>query len=300
MNTVGVMLAIAIIIAGLVAYAYINDDVVIPSSNITLPIYLKKTSGTTLYVYESTGTSSRKWSSFYDRRHKESRSAYLTLCSNTHVANHNIGDIVAVNDEMLVKLVPDRNITAESLQYNRPLRDLLLLKLVSKKGGIVCPRHTIFMKDTEHLISQTSDPKTVYIYGSGNDEYGCPIIASYGGCETEITEIIKEQGKMWFNGGTEFRGGITEILKNTDKINTNLLSGVSEIGLYDLTQEMSYNDNYIAIRVPFTQKSGASGTARTHEWIYSISFDELIETPTLFRKLVVIGSKGRLICLEDK
>lgn len=300
MNNISVIIAIAVIVTGLALYVYTNDKVVIPSSSITMPIYLKKSSGTTLYVYESVGTSSRKWSSFYDRRHKEPRSAYLTLCDNTHVTNHTIGDIVPVNDEMLVKLVPERKISPESLQYNRLLRDLLLLKLVCRNGGIVCPRHTIFMKDTEYLVQQTNDPKTIFVYGSGNDEYGCPIFASYGGCETEITELIEQQGEMWFKGGTEFKGGAIELLSNTNKLDTKLLSGVAEIGLHDLTQELKYDEKHIAIRIPFTQHSGSSGTARTHEWIYSVSFDELIESPSLFRNLVVIGSKGKLMCLEDK
>ena len=177
--------AIILVSLGLLAtyYSqYTNTDTIEMTDN---GIRYKLKKNIPLYVYSSVPKSSRKWNSFYDRTHKEPRSDILQLCDNTHSKHHSIGKIIHITDEDLIKMCPMLNKTnstdiASLLQYNRVVRDILLLSLVCKTGGIVIPRNTFLMNGTELLYTQAREPGTILYSGSGNNSYSCPVIVSTG------------------------------------------------------------------------------------------------------------------------
>lgn len=251
-----------------------------------------------LYIYESVGRSARKWSSFRDRMHKEPRSAYLELCDNTHAKNHTIGKIIPVTDADLMKLIPtaDTNI---DLQYNRMLRDSLLLTMVCQNGGIVIPRNTILLNSTELLYNQAVSANTILYAGSGNSDYGCPIIVSNGGCGEYADIILKEASVSWFKDGIMFNGGLPLILERSRayKINTDQLSGVREMDVNELVREGEYNGGDILVRIPFPQASGTSTIARRDEWLFSVSFEELMGSPIVLKDMVMKSCNGNIMRL---
>lgn len=251
-----------------------------------------------LYVYESTGNSSRKWLSFRDRMSKNTYSPYLQLCDNTHIKNHTIGKIIPVNDNDLLQLLedyPEEN--PPDLQYHRLLRDSLLLKLVSKEGGIIIPRHVFLMEDTKTLFSQAQEPGTILYAGSGNNEYGCPIIVSNGGNEEYANMVVSQVKLPNTYGGVEFGGGLPLVLNRSRKMSGNVniqeLSGVREMSVRDLTQIGEYNGNALAIRVPFPQNSGTSMIPNTDKWVFSVPFDDFLENATVLRSIVIYACNDK-------
>ena len=246
-----------------------------------------------LYVYSSTPKSSRKWNSFYDRTHKEPRSDLLQLCDNTHSRHHSIGKVVHITDEDLLKVCPglDKTYNTDAtslLQHDRILRDILLLLLVCKTGGIVIPRNTFLMDCTELLYTQVREPGTILYAGSGNNSYSCPIIVSNGSCDELAGVLLKEAQTVPFRGGTNFKGGLPFILENTKALYSRLghLSGVNELSTTDLTYIGEYSGRDLAIRIPFPQASGINSIPRKDEWLYSTNVEDLLKNPTMLTSIV--------------
>lgn len=260
-----------------------------------------------LYVYSSVPKSSRKWNSFYDRTHKEPRSDILQLCDNTHTKHHTIGKIVHITDEDLIKLCPtidgeDHAYHTSRLQYNRVMRDILLLTLVCKSGGIVIPRNTFIMNNTELLYTQARKPGTILYSGSGNNSYSCPIIVSTGSCDELAKVLLAEAKKNKLRGGIGFKGGIPVVFENMKKLYSRMgnLSGVSEMNTAELSEVGEYFGNDLVIRIPFPQASGVNTIPRKDEWLYSTNTEDLLMNPIVLRSIVRQSCGGYMKIFIDK
>jgi hypothetical protein len=285
--------AIILVSLGLLAtyYSqYTNTDTIEMTDN---GIRYKLKKNIPLYVYSSVPKSSRKWNSFYDRTHTEPRSDILQLCDNTHSKHHSIGKIIHITDEDLIKMCPMLNNTnstdiASLLQYNRVVRDILLLSLVCKTGGIVIPRNTFLMNGTELLYTQAREPGTILYSGSGNNSYSCPVIVSTGSCDELANVLLKETQNNTLRGGIDFKGGLPVILENTKKLYSRLgnLSGVNELDTTDITEIGEYSGRDLVIRIPFPQASGVNTIPRKDEWIYSTNVEDLLMNPTVLKSIV--------------
>jgi len=299
--------AIILVSLGLVAtyYSqYTNTDVIEMTDN-GMQYKLKK--NIPLYVYSSVPKSSRKWNSFYDRTHKEPRSDLLQLCDNTHTKHHSIGKIVHIYDEDLVKMLPieddmDGTDPATLLQYNRVLRDILLLSLVCKTGGIVIPRNTFLMNGTELLYTQAREPGTILYAGSGNNSYSCPIMVSTGSCDELANVLLKEAKQNSLRGGVNFKGGLPIVLENTKRLYSRLgpLSGVNELSTTDLLEVGEYSGRDLVIRIPFPQASGVNGIPRKDEWMYSTNVEDLLMNPTVLRSIALQSCGDHINVSIDK
>jgi hypothetical protein len=253
--------------------------------------YTRKTN-IPLYVYSSVGKSSRKWNSFYDRSHEDAKSDLLFICDKSHEKNHYIGKIVHVTDDDLMKLcplTPKEDSPPISLQHNRVLRDILLLMLVCKTGGIVIARNTFLMDSTEHLYTQAQEPGTILYAGSGNDEYGCPVFVSNGSCNEIVDVLMKEAQNNAFRGGVLFGGGFPTVLERAQKIypKINTIAGVSEMSTHDLLQMGEYTGRDLVIRIQFPQASGVNTIPNKDEWLYSTSFGDLMMNPNVLRSIAL-------------
>ena len=260
-----------------------------------------------LYVYSSVPKSSRKWNSFYDRTHKESRSDLLQLCDNTHLKHHSIGKIIPISDDDLLKICPglDKTYNTDAtslLQHDRILRDILLLLLVCKTGGIIIPRNTFLMDRTELLYTQVREPGTILYAGSGNNSYSCPIIVSNGSCDELAGVLLKEAQTVPFRGGINFKGGLPAILENTKRLYSRLgnLSGVNEFGTSEITEIGEYSGRDLAIRVPFPQASGVNTIPTKDEWLYSTNVEDLLMNPTVLRSIVYQSCDTRMNIFIEK
>lgn len=269
---------------------YTNTDMIEMTDN---GVQYKLKNDIPLYVYSSVAKSSRKWSSFYDRTHKEPRSDLLQLCDNTHTTHHTIGKVVHVTDEDLVMLCPGLKESVNTdpsslLQHNRVVRDLLLLVLVCKTGGIVIPRNTFLMNRTEFLYTQAREPGTILYAGSGNNSYSCPVIVSNGSCDELANILVKEARKNTLRGGVSFKGGFPVVLENTKRFYSRIgpLSGVSEMGTHELLRVGEYTGRDLVIRIPFPQASGVNTIPRKDEWIYSTNVEDLCMNPSVLRSIV--------------
>lgn len=299
--------AIILVSLGLVAtyYSqYTNTDVIEMTDN-GMQYKLKK--NIPLYVYSSVPKSSRKWNSFYDRTHKEPRSDLLQLCDNTHSKHHSIGKIVPIYDEDLVKMLPieddmDSTDPATLLQYNRVLRDILLLSVVCKSGGILIPRNTFLMNSTELLYTQARESGTILYAGSGNNSYSCPIMVSTGSCDELANVLLKEAKQNSLRGGVSFKGGLPVVLENTKRLYSRLgpLSGVNELNTADLLEVNEYTGRDLAIRIPFPQASGVNDIPRRDEWIYSTNVEDLLMNPTVLRSIALQSCSERMNVIIDK
>jgi hypothetical protein len=264
--------------------------------------HYKRRTNVPLYVYSSFGKSSRKWNSFYDRSHTEPKSDFLNICDMSHEKNHHIGKIIHVTDEDLLNVCPFVK-DDKSLQYDRVLRDILLLTLVCKKGGIIIPRNTFLMESTEHLYTQAQETGTILHGGSGNNEYGCPILVSTGSCEEFSSILLKEVQERAFRGGISFGGGLPVVLNRAKalypKIQT--LSGVREMNTHELLSIGEYTGRDLVIRVPFPQASGVNTIPNKDEWVYSTSFGDLMVNPTVLRSIALYACEknARMFIIKE-
>lgn len=283
---------------------YTNTDIIEMTND---EIYYKLKKNIPLYVYSSVPKSSRKWNSFYDRTHKEPRSDLLQLCDNTHSKHHTIGKIVHIYDEDLVKVCPGLRESVNTdptslLQHSRVLRDILLLSLVCKTGGIIIPRNTFLMNGTHLLYTQAREPGTILYAGSGNNSYSCPIMVSTGSCDELSNVLLREVKKNTLRGGIGFKGGLPVVLNNTKKLYSRLgqLSGVNELSTVDLLEVGEYSGRDLAIRIPFPQASGMNGIPRRDEWVYSTNVEDLLMNPTVLRSIVLQSCGDHMNVFIDK
>ena len=306
LQTVVIASAIVLVGFGLVStyYSHYANTNMIEMTNDGIQYKLKR--NIPLYVYSSTPKVSRKWSSFYDRTHKDPRSDLLQVCDNTHTIHHKIGKVVHVSDEDLVGMIPnldgDMKITAETFQYNRVLRDILLLSIVCKTGGILIPRNTFLMHNTELLYTQAREPGTILYSGSGNNEYSCPIIVSTGDCDEFANVLLKEARANSLRGGVMFGGGISLVLDRSKHLYSRMgaLSGVKEIDTHELIQVGEYTSRDLAIRIPFPQASGSNTIPRRDEWIYSTNVEDLMMNPTVLRSIIVQSCDSQIRVFIEK
>lgn len=304
-STVIITSAIVLVSLGLLAtyYSqYTNTDMIEMTDN---GIRYKLKSNIPLYVYSSVPKSSRKWSSFYDRTHKEPRSDILQLCDNTHTKHHTIGKIVHITDEDLMKLCPmidGEDNDASHLQYNRVVRDTLLLTLVCKTGGIVIPRNTFLMNNTELLYTQAREPGTILYAGSGNNSYSCPIIVSTGSCDELANVLLTEAKKNTLRGGIGFQGGLPVVLENTKRLYSRMgnLSGINELNTTEILEIGEYSGNDLVIRIPFPQASGVNTIPRKDEWLYSTNTEDLLMNPTVLKSIVSQSCGDHMNIIIDK
>jgi hypothetical protein len=262
-----------------------------------------------LYVYTGTPVTSRKWSTFYDRRHADARSPVLGLLSKTHTLHHKIGDIKFISDEDLLKLLNelvDANIIKELegergaivLQHNRILRDALLFAFVCKKGGVLIPSNALLLQSTSIIWENVlkSPKETIFVSVSqGNDEYGCPIIATRG--ETEVCDTIVAKmfgaGMMGeFYGGISFGGGSSLILKRLSKLGLNIhdVEGVEYVKtdeIIEMSPAPKKLQNSLIVVIPFEQGSGETSIPKRDLWFYSESEKGIMKSPSIFRDIYV-------------
>lgn len=247
-----------------------------------------------LYIYESVGASSRKWNTFYDRVHQEPKSDFLQLCDNTHSKHHMIGNIQSITDDDLRKLYSKQDI---SLQHHRILRDILLLKLVSETGGIVIPRNTFLMENTQLLYSQARESGVILYGGTGNLEFGCPVIVSTGMCAGFADVLLKEYHNNSLRGGVLFGGGLPTMLDRSKKYDTRIasLSGIREMDTHELLGMGEYTGRDLVIRVPFPQESGTTSIPKRDAWIYATTMEDLLLNPTILRDIVNKSCGGKIV-----
>jgi hypothetical protein len=286
----GIILASLGIVATYYSQGFLSetDEITMTHSGTT---YSRKTN-VPLYVYSSFARSSRKWNSFYDRSHEEPKSDLITLCDNTHNKNHHIGKIIQITDEDLLKICPvveKEGSPPISLQHNRVLRDILLLMIVCKSGGILIPRNTILMENTEYLYTQAQEPGTILHAGSGNDEYGCPVFVSNGSCAEVVDILLNEAKKSMFRGGVMFGGGLPTVLDRTQKFYPKIhtISGVREMSTHEFLKIGEYSGRDLVIRIQFPQASGVNTIPNKDEWVYSTSFGDLMMNPTVLRSIAL-------------
>jgi hypothetical protein len=303
------LVIIATIVVFITFYKGANPLQIVPGINGGEPVVIHAGDNEkiTLYVYESVAVSSRKWNSFYDRRHVGAKSPLLELCDESHRKNHTIGDIIPVTDSDLIQLLePEiRKVAAGvrgdvSLQHDRLLRDALLIKFICKNGGIIMPRNTFIIENTGHLWKQVirmdGDGKPVGVIGyggSGNDEYGAPVFACRGGgFSDELVDVLLREGAMReFRGGVTFAGGIPVVLGRATEIGfpTIELEGVTEVKTSRLTEIGEYRDGGIVVRIPFPQGSGKNSIVRRDEWIYVADVETLLENQTVITSIISRG-----------
>lgn len=255
-----------------------------------------------LYVYTGATVSSRKWNTFYDRRHADPKSTILDLIGTSYHQHHQLGPIVPVTDEMLLaELNPDlRKAIAGirgdvSLQHERILRDALLFKVVCKKGGILIPHNAILMKSTDDIWKQilVAETGTVLYNGNGNSEYGPPIIVTKGGEVSERTAdvLLEAAARGEFMGGISFGGGSTLLLKRVAHLGhpVRVLGDVSHIQLDRLVEigDLAPEERDIAIIViPFPQGAGKTSIVRKDEWVYVADTSEFLKNPLVITDIL--------------
>jgi hypothetical protein len=255
-----------------------------------------------LYVYTGSAVSSRRWNSFYDRRHKDPKSTILDLIENSYQIHHQLGPIVPVTDEMLLsELNPDlrkeiAGIRGDvSLQHERILRDALLFKIVCKKGGILIPHNTILMKPTDDIWKQIllAETGTILYNGFANSEYGPPIIVTKGGEVSERTAdvLLEAAARGEFMGGLTFGGGSTLLLKRISNLGHPIreLGDIGHIRLDKLVEigELSpeYRDATMIV-IPFPQGAGKTSLIRKDEWLYVVDKQEFMKNPLVITDIL--------------
>ena len=269
-----------------------------------------------LYVYVGTPVTSRKWSSFYDRRHTGARSPLLDMIAMTHRSHHKIGPIIPIDDDYLMNVLNAvaskdtiRTIAGKrgqvSLQHDRMLRDALLCYVVCKGGGILIPCNTILMRPTgiiwEELLKTQKDTLLVFS-DNGNTEYGCPIIVTrpnVSTCEILATTLFGAGANTEFSGGVTFNGGssvIIERLKSTG-LSIQNLNGVNKVHSDELVEIKPLSQEIrssVFVVIPFEQGSGKTSISRRDEWLYSDSPESILKNPTVLREIFVMSHKNAL------
>lgn len=267
-----------------------------------------------LYVYTGTPVTSRKWSSFYDRRHTGSRSPLLDMIATTHQSHHTIGPIVPIDDEYLMGVLknvatPDtiRTIAGErgqvSLQHDRILRDALLFYVVCKGGGILIPSNVILLGSTgviwEELLKTPKD--TILVFSEdGNSEYGCPILVTRQNtntCETVATVLFGSGANKEFYGGIGFSGGSSVIFERltASGLPIRTLGGVRTVRTDELTEmkPLPYEIRRLSmVVIPFEQGSGKTSIPRRDQWMYSDSPEGILKNPTVLREILILSRKN--------
>jgi hypothetical protein len=269
-----------------------------------------------LYVYTGSAVSSRRWNTFYDRRHKDPKSTILDLIANSYHIHHQIGPVIPVTDEMLLaELNPDlrkeiAGIRGDvSLEHERILRDALLYKIVCKKGGILIPNNAILMKSTDDIWKQVliAETGTVLYNGDGNSEYGPPIIVTRGGEVSERTAdvLLEAAARGEFMGGISFGGGSTLLMKRISQLGhpVRVLGDVSHIRLDVLVEigdlEPEKRDSAIIV-IPFPQGAGRTSIVRKDEWVYVADTSEFLKNPLVITDILYRSGAINDIDLETK
>jgi hypothetical protein len=299
-----VIVAAAVVLAAF--YKGVNPMQIVPGINGGEPLILHPgdKEKITLFVYESVAVSSRRWNSFGDRRHSSAKSPLLDFCDESHRLHHTIGDIQPLTDEDLIPLLsPElRKIAAGnrgdiSLQHDRLLRDALLIKYACMNGGIIIPRNTFLIENTGHIWKQVvrmdGDGNLLGVIGfsgSGNDQYGSPIIACRGGSfSDELVDVLLKEGSLReFRGGVMFGGGIPVVLERAKEIGfpTIDLEGIVEVPANKLTEVGEYHNGGLAVRVPFPQGSGRNTIATRDEWLFVAPAETILDNPTVITSII--------------
>jgi hypothetical protein len=265
-----------------------------------------------LFVYTGTPTTSRKWSSFYDRRHTDARSPLLGMITMTHQEHHKIGPMINIDDTYLLDVLHKiaSNSTIEeisgqkggiSLQHNRMLRDSLLYYVVCKNGGILIPNNAILTRPTHVLWEDLmkSPKETVLMYTeNSNSEYGCPIIVTRKNNKTSelIATVLFGAGEnREFSGGIQFNGGTSVLLERLKRtglqihtlqgvvcVNTQLLSSIQPVP-HEIQQSS-------IVLIPFEQGSGTTSIPNRDKWLYSDTPSGLLQNPTVLREIFVLSN----------
>lgn len=266
-----------------------------------------------LFVYVGTPVTARNWSSFYDRRHTGARSPLLEMCMMTHRAHHQIGRIIPIDDNDLMRVLREiaSNDTIQaiagdrgqvSLQHDRILRDALLFYLVCKEGGILIPHNAILLGSTGVIWEDVlkSPKESVLVYSEqGNNEYGCPVIATRGNthtCQLVATTLFGAGANRELYGGIIFSGGSSVILDRlrSSGVSIHALRGICAIQTHSLVEMSPLTEevrNASCVVIPFEQGSGKTSIPTRDKWIYSESSEGILKNPTMLRDLFIISYK---------
>ena len=110
-----------------------------------------------IWIHNEHKINSRDWLSFNSRNSKKLNAPYKCLCIETIVKH--CGDsfnICLLDDYSFAKLLPGWSIILEELSdpIRGSVRDLALLNIVHKYGGVILPNSTIIMKDIKPLYDE--------------------------------------------------------------------------------------------------------------------------------------------------
>lgn len=267
-----------------------------------------------LFVYVGGPVTSRKWSSFYDRRHADHRSPLITMIETTHTAHHTMGPVRVIDDEYLMRIL--RKVCSEeairtvagdrgaiSLQHDRMLRDALLMYVVCEHGGILIPQNAMFLQNTGILwdsITRRPENTVLVSSGSANDDYGCPMIITKGGksCKKVVANTLLGAGVMReFYGGVTFGGGSSVVLKRLKDSGLPIheIHGIARVRADELGEMKPLRSDLkhsVVVLIPFPQGTGTTSIARRDEWLYSESPEGLLKNPILLRDLFIQSSRN--------
>lgn len=306
MNELIIVLAVSLVLVYLLYSDYFNTDDIHSRMNehlnSSILIEERKQREIPLYVYQGSGVSSRKWSSFYDRRHADHRSPLINIIERSYEKNHHLGPIVYVTDEMLLEDLDEKLRTDlgglrgdVSLQHDRILRDALLLKFICRQGGILIPHNAILMAPTDELWKNVllSSPGTIFYHGDGNSEYSCPTIISQGGevCQRTTEVLLEGASRKEFAGGISFGGGSSLLFKRIQKLG-HPITKLDDIATVDVDKIVEVGNLDPSLRkksilvIPFPQSSGRTKIVSRDEWIYSVSEEDIKINPTILHDIL--------------
>jgi len=199
-----------------------------------------------VWVYSSNVPNARIWDTFGSRRVNDKVAPVVDLCKMTQ--RHHLGNkIKTVTAKDLVGLMNADEMKRSGIErgdewgieFNTMLRDGLLLRFLSEKGGIVIPDHSLVLDDFRHYYWSTTSNADLVMAGCPAGSRQCVDGGDFGDTtgsrsfvllaakpskklRNQADELVNKACMREFLGGSVFWGGLRSWFANVSPSNFNI------------------------------------------------------------------------------